>query len=361
LTLDTSSHSEDGEEEKRAAVIDAVETVQVIAALLAGTGIAFLEDLTALPDTPDTPDVLCTGGEGSEGASLPLSVSFLRTLASLSSIDIAKSITPSSLLYYEHELIRFFVLLFVGLNLYGLITLSTQLYYLRQIMAKDITMFNPFVKATKDARYYAVKGCLYSMVSCVTVIGLKQISLRKQTAVGKYGGVAMVLLSFYCLQTMRRTNATFSGLRKKSKGKQGFKAGVQAVKLTNALKAMTPNAAAAAAAPAAAAPASASEGGSANSAPYNTTQSTKSALKAFSKMKQLRVDTTKTDGDDGDDCDDSTDPSAPDTAGVKANVADRPAIERKESVDIFTSIKLAMTAGGDDGDRKDAAKLKKDE
>jgi hypothetical protein len=117
LSLDKNVEEEDDDaQEKRAAVVDAIETVQVIAALLAGTGIAFMDDLSS-----------------DEG------------------------------LDWENELIRGFVILFVGLNMYGLIVLSSQLFYLRQCLAKDISMFEPFVKATKDTRYFALKGVLYSM------------------------------------------------------------------------------------------------------------------------------------------------------------------------------------------------------
>ena len=156
-------------EEKRGAVLDAIETVQVISALLAGTGISFLEDLGSTDDNP------------------------------------------------EHGLIRIFVLAFVGLNLYGLIILSTQLFYMRQCLAKDIRMFNPFVKATKDSRYFALKGVLYSMVFCVAVLGMKQFSYRKTSTVANFGGIGLVVLAGYCMLVMRNTRQAFAGLRVKSK------------------------------------------------------------------------------------------------------------------------------------------------
>ena len=86
----------------------------MIAALLAGTGIAFLDVL----DGPETEK-------------------------------------PS----IENDIIRICVFV-VELNFHWLVTLSIQLYYLRQILAKDVRMFKPFVAAMKDTRYYALKGVL---------------------------------------------------------------------------------------------------------------------------------------------------------------------------------------------------------
>ena len=89
---DLKADEQEDDKERRAHVVEAIETVQVIAALLAGTGIAFLDDLKI--------------GEEST--------------------------------YLEQELIRFLVIAFVGLNMYGLIVLSNQLFYLRQCLAKDL-------------------------------------------------------------------------------------------------------------------------------------------------------------------------------------------------------------------------------
>lgn len=94
----TSGGGEDHDKDGRGHVVEAIETVQVIAALLAGTGIAFLDDLR-------------TGDDSTQ---------------------------------IEQEMIRFLVIAFVGLNMYGLIVLSNQLFYLRQCLAKDLSMFDPF-------------------------------------------------------------------------------------------------------------------------------------------------------------------------------------------------------------------------
>ena len=80
----SSGGGDDQDKDRRGHVVEAIETVQVIAALLAGTGIAFLDDLRT--------------GENST--------------------------------QIEQKVIRYVVICFVGLNMYGLIVLSKQLFYL---------------------------------------------------------------------------------------------------------------------------------------------------------------------------------------------------------------------------------------
>lgn len=169
--------------EERTSSIDAIETVQVIAALLAGTGIAFLDDV-------NNGNVTTT----------PLT-----------------------------ELIRFFCLVFVGLNLYGLTVLSNVLFYLRQILAKDTAMFEPFMDATKNTRYWALKGVLYSMVSCVAVVGLRQLQHAERSPICRVGGFTFVGLALLCLRVMWRTRQEFAKLRRKSKARLRLKASGHAV------------------------------------------------------------------------------------------------------------------------------------
>ncbi|GMI01526.1 hypothetical protein TrVE_jg12111 [Triparma verrucosa] len=172
--------------ERRAHVVEAIETVQVIAALLAGTGISFLDDISSGQD-------------------------------------------------FENEIIRLLVIGFVGLNMYGLIILSTQLFYLRQCLAKDLHMFDPFVLSTKDSRYYALKGVLYSMIVCVAVVGLKQYSIRDTSIVARFGGMGLMAVGVYCYWSMQNTRKAFSDLRKASKkrAKARLKKSMMAVMASN--------------------------------------------------------------------------------------------------------------------------------
>ncbi|GMH78778.1 hypothetical protein TL16_g07931 [Triparma laevis f. inornata] len=126
---------------------------------------------------------------------------------------------------------------FVGLNMYGLIILSTQLFYLRQCLAKDLHMFDPFVLETKDSRYYALKGVLYSMVVCVGVVGLKQYSIRETSIVARFGGMGLVGVGVYCYWSMQRTRKAFADLRKDSKkrAKARLKGSMKAVMAANRL------------------------------------------------------------------------------------------------------------------------------
>ena len=175
----------------RASSVEAIETIQVISALLAGTGITFL-------DTVNDGD-------------------------------------PSTL----SELIRIFVMIFVGLNLYGLIVLSSTLFYLRQCMAKDLGMFDPFMDRTKNVRYWAIKGVLYSTIPCVFMIGLQQIKKSENSLVNQVGGITFLGLAIYCVHVMWNIRQEFAQLRKQSKSKVKFKTAGHAVRLAVARKALS--------------------------------------------------------------------------------------------------------------------------
>ena len=119
--------------------------------------------------------------------------------------------------------------------MYGLIILSTQLFYLRQCLAKDLHMFDPFVLETKDSRYYALKGVLYSMIVCVAVVGLKQYSIRDTSIVARFGGMGLMAVGVYCYWSMQNTRKAFSDLRKASKkrAKARLKNSMMAVMASN--------------------------------------------------------------------------------------------------------------------------------
>jgi len=178
--LSSLNHRKDADKEMS---IDAIETIQVIAALLSGTGISFLE-------TVETEEY---------------------------------SILSQTTL--------FFILIFVGLNLYGLVVTSSTLFYLRQCMAKDKSMFDPFMEETKNVRYYALKGVLYSMVSLVAVVGLRVLKNSENSTVSKFGGTAFIGLSIYCIRVMFIIRQAFAKLRKKSKSRMKLKSAGCAVML----------------------------------------------------------------------------------------------------------------------------------
>ena len=99
-------------------------------------------------------------------------------------------------------------------------------------------MFDPFVLKTKDTRYYALKGVLYSMVVCIAVVGMKQISYREHSLVARFGGVGLVGVGMYCLKVMHGTRNAFASLRKESKerAKARLKGSMHTVRLAVAAK-----------------------------------------------------------------------------------------------------------------------------
>ena len=185
--------------ERRQTVISSYETVQVVAALLLGTGLSLWFETSLKPPREDAaaaPGATCPAEAGARAARLP---------------PAWEAWAGSWLTTLMDESTSLLLVLFTALNLFGLLTLSPQLFYMRQALSRDRVLFDPFCEQLKILRQDAIFSILYSMPLLVLILGL--MALRGRGLAPRAGGVLLLVLAVSGTRIITLTRATFRGLR----------------------------------------------------------------------------------------------------------------------------------------------------
>ena len=191
--------TDDLEMERRQTVISSYETVQVVATLLLGTGLSLWFETSLKPpvgQTATAPEVTCPAEAGARAPPMP---------------PAWEALVGSWLTTLVDESTSLLLVLFTALNLFGLLTLSPQLFYMRQALSKDKVLFDPFCEQLKVLRQDAIFSILYSMPLLVLILGL--MALRGQGLAPRAGGVLLLVLAISGTRIITLTRATFRGLR----------------------------------------------------------------------------------------------------------------------------------------------------